>query len=90
MKALGLVLLGILTTVLNGFVLTVLWRWFVVETFGLKSLTIPQALGIALVIGFLTSHYSGEDKRSILEKAIYVVLAPLFFLAIGFVYHLFM
>lgn len=38
----------------DGYVLTVLWRWFVVPTFHAPALSIPAAIGIALIVVMLT------------------------------------
>lgn len=52
------------STLLRGWVLSILWRWFMVPTLGLPALSIPQAIGIALVVGMLThqSQHHLEDK----------------------------
>lgn len=39
---------------LEGWVLTKLWVWFVVPLFGLPALGVWSAAGIALVVGLLT------------------------------------
>lgn len=49
------------SVVLNGYVLSVLWGWFIVPVFGLPALTIPVAIGIALVISFLTHQLNLND-----------------------------
>ena len=43
------VLLGY-TVAWSGFVLSVLWAWFVVPTFGVREISIPVALGLALFV----------------------------------------
>lgn len=80
----------VLSSILNGYALSVLWRWFIVETFGLPLLTIPTAIGVALVVSYLTVHLSNEeDKRSATEKLFsgiaWAITKPLFALAIGWV-----
>lgn len=47
---------------LNGWVLSLLWKWFIVTTFGLEPLNIAQAIGIAIIVGFLTKN-SGDYKK---------------------------
>lgn len=39
----------------GGFVLTKLWFWFVVPTFHLPLLTLPSAIGLSLVVSYMTS-----------------------------------
>lgn len=89
MEVLGWLFALALSAILNGFALKTLWGWFVVETFGLRNLTIPQALGITLVVGFLTHQYV-EDNRSFGEQLLSAFVYPVVFLIIGFLYHLFM
>jgi len=99
-KAIGVMVVTVtsllLSTVLRGFVLVVLWSWFVVAHFHIAPLTIPVALGISLIVSFLTAHVDLDDKptgqaKSRLYKAISASLVvPIFTLALGWVYHLFM
>ena len=46
----------VVSCLLRGWVLSILWRWFMVPTLGLPALSVPQAIGIALVVGMLTHH----------------------------------
>lgn len=50
-------------TLLNGWVLSKLWLWFVVPIFGFKPLTVVQAIGIALVVRFLTADTTTSPKN---------------------------
>ncbi len=76
----------VISAILRGFALQVLWGWFVVEWFGLKALSIPEALGLSLVVGFLTLQYQ-KDERSFGEKMIYAIVVSVIVLAIGWLYH---
>lgn len=57
--------LVVVLSILRGWVLSILWGWFMVPILGLPALSIPQAIGIAVVVGLLThqSHSSPEDKN---------------------------
>ena len=79
-----------LSTILSGYTLTMLWDWFIVTTFGMKSLTIIQAIGVSYVVGFLTFQLTSKDDRSWGEKISYLIARPLVFLAIGWIITLFM
>ena len=65
MSVIGATIVGVM---LNGLVLQRLWGWFMVGTFGLPALTIPQALGMWLVFGFImqneASSSNTEDKTA--------------------------
>lgn len=82
----GLVLINVL---LNGFALKILWGWFIVPTFNVPGLSIPAALGFSVIVSLLTKQYL-EDKRSPRDKIIYHFSVPVFGLAIGWTFHLFM
>lgn len=58
MTALFAILLFIAVTAIGaiyeGFILQTMWAWFIVPTFGLPALSIPVAIGICLIMAFLT------------------------------------
>jgi len=92
--ALVALILTPISYVINGWVLSLLWRWFLVP-FDFPVLSIPQAIGISLVIGFLTHqvpHKHCKDDRSkddkltdsIAENAAFLVF-PLFALGVGWI-----
>lgn len=90
----GVVLVGgsvTLAAIVNGFVLSTLWGWFIVPTFlGAPELGIVPAIGISLVVNYMTSHYTGKDDRSIGAQFTYMVMYPALALLIGWIVHLFM
>lgn len=50
----------------SGFTLSILWGWFMVPVFHLPELSIPQAIGISVVIHFLTNKDAGrKDDREV-------------------------
>lgn len=51
--ALGLVLTGPLMAV-YGATLAKLWEWFVADTFGVLALSTAQAIGLSMVVTFVT------------------------------------
>lgn len=80
-------------TILSGYVLSVLWAWFIVSTFGLPLLTIPVAIGIMLVVGYLTkqANFANEDKEDYTKRMnILAIVKPLGALAVGYVIKSFM
>jgi hypothetical protein len=75
-------------SVVRGWVLTMLWAWFVVPTFGAQPLEIAPAIGCALVVSYLT-HQPGPTNESAgnLEDVFgrligHTMLVP--FIALGF------
>ena len=91
----AIVLLTPFTAILRGFVLKILWNWFVVPVTGLPELSIPMALGIALIVGFLTYQHIHTDKEdeevfeSIVKGIAISIIHPLFALFFGWLYQLF-
>jgi len=61
---LGVVALIVLSVALNGFALSLLWDWFIVPVFGLPKLPVTSAIGLSLVVGYLTHQLPNEDTRS--------------------------
>lgn len=50
-------------TILEGWVLSILWRWFVAPALGLPLLTVAQAIGVALVVAFLRDRYEPRPRN---------------------------
>lgn len=90
-EVLALILLMPFEVTWSGFVLTKLWAWFIVTTFNRAPLRIPQALGISLIVHFLTSSISdAREKRGTGEAIALSISMPLFALFFGWIYHLFL
>jgi len=54
----------ILTSLYGGFVLKLLWSWFVSPTFNLPGLNIPQAIGLSVVMAcFIPTGMPDKDKK---------------------------
>lgn len=93
MSALGYIAATILwmvyTCTLSGWALSILWSWFMVAVFALPALTIPQAIGVSLVVSYLTHQVDHKDDRSrpfgqiLLHMVAYGTLKPLSALAFG-------
>jgi len=52
----------VLSAIVNGYVFSQLWAWFVVATFGLTAITIPQAIGLAMVVGWFKTGLKQDDS----------------------------
>lgn len=92
----GVGLLMIASSIFNGYVLSVLWGWFVVPIFDAPSLGLIPAIGVALVAGYLTyqDHNCKRESKSfpeeLLRSIFMAILKPSFALFFGWVFHLFM
>lgn len=98
MKFVAGCLVGVLLTLQalwSGYVLSKLWLWFVVTTFELAPLSIPAAIGISLVVRYLTYMPPQIDKdksptERLIESTVYAFIIPLFALVVGSIVSLFM
>lgn len=80
-----------LSMIFSGFAISMLWDWFIVATFGLKALTIAQAIGLGLVVAYMAVPMrKGDDSWTLGEKIAIAIFKPLIFLGLGWVVHLFM
>lgn len=92
----GFVFVMVFGPIINGYVLSVLWGWFIVPTFGVSALSIVPAIGVAIVVSSfacLTHHYKKEKKslgELIKEGAKEIAWRPPTTLFLGWVVHLFM
>lgn len=81
---------------MHGWVLSILWGWFVVPLFHLPVLSIPYAIGLASVVSmFKGSTIIKEDKDKSFTEKIFVAIAhafvaPLFMLFFGWIITLFL
>lgn len=84
---------------LSGLALSTLWGWFVTPTFDLPVLSIPVAIGLATIVGYMTNHTSAEDSSRkktkeenlsyILYASFYAIFRPLFALLTGWIVYQF-
>lgn len=47
----------------RGYVLCILWGWFVARTFGLPELGIAQAIGLSYVVTYLTATMPAKQEK---------------------------
>lgn len=71
----------------SGYALSKLWAWFLVPALGLPELSIPAAIGLAMVVSYMTYQPTNTNKdkdanQQILEVLLSLALKPT--LAIGF------
>lgn len=94
----GSIVVLIASVILNGWVLSVLWDWFITSTFDAPSLGIAPAIGIAMVVSFLTD--KGRKPTCAMKKKtgwedlvvelLYLLMYPLFALGAGWIIYSFM
>jgi len=88
---LGWAVVLIVLTIISGYVLSVLWGWFFVTTFGFTQISVIEAMGISLTIGYLKTGSTKDHDWEETKKAIFQgVVNMVFVLIIGWVYFQFM
>ena len=84
----------IYTTILSGWALSVLWKWFIAPVLGLPILSIPEAIGLAMVASYMTHQYikadDGEGWELIARSLLYVTIKAAVALVAGWLVHQFM
>ncbi len=83
--------------VLNGYVVMILWGWFIVPSLGMPEITITTAAGLSLFAGYVTTGFTDSrrnDDRSMsdvfVRTLIECVSRAVFVLMIGRIILLFM
>jgi hypothetical protein len=84
----------VFASILRGWVLSILWSWFVVPM-GAPVVGITHAIGISMVVSFLTyQHIDNDSDKSGIETTIALCLSGLIqsvlALGLGWVVHSFM
>lgn len=86
----SVIVLVVISSILRGYVLSVMWGWFVVPTFGLPPLNIPIAIGLALIIAFTTHQVSLKKEEQDFGSQIgNSLIYPILLLGIGWIVTLF-
>jgi len=96
LKVFGALLYVIVVLILNAIACQTLWNWFVIDYFKVAPIGIFQALGLFLIISFATIGNRKEIKPEFLveksntEKWTKPVITPLVYLAVGFLFKIFL
>lgn len=75
----------------SGFVLSFLWGWFFVPAFGVPAISVPSAIGIVLIMHYMTNKYQNKSNDEITkwehvaEKIGIEVMKPAVTLLIGLI-----
>jgi hypothetical protein len=83
-------LVGAIQTLLSGYTIMKLWAWFIAPTFGIFALTIPQAIGIGLMLSFVvplivSRDDMDDDNEVFVFQIIFGLMRVFFALSTGFI-----
>ena len=87
--AIGLLALAPLFMALRGWVLSIMWGWFIVTTFNAPPIGVWAAIGIAFCVGmFVPNRAKTDEDQEWYTSVIAEVLGTLIALGIGWlIYH---
>ena len=81
----GIFGLLILSSLINGWALSLLWGWFIVPVFSAPALTLGQAIGIAMVVSFLTyQNFKSDSSLTIADLFLSTFVRPVLVVIFGF------
>lgn len=74
----------------SGYALSKLWAWFLVPALGVPALSIPAAIGLAMVVSYMTYQPTKDDPdkdatEKAIEGALWLALKPAVALGFGWV-----
>ena len=76
----------IMSLILDGIAVMLLWRWFVAPTFGLPVLGWSNAAGLVLLVSLLTHPRSKkESKKEQWETDVISIMVPLLAIIVGWI-----
>jgi hypothetical protein len=88
LAVIGFVAFMFISSTWYGYVLSIIWGWFIAPTFGIAYLSVPLAIGISSAVRLVTWQHDNEeqDKKpfnermaAIMLRALVVPSATLFF-----------
>lgn len=85
--------IAIIMAIIQGWVLTVLWDWFVVPTFNVSQLSIAVAIGISIIVSMFRGGYTTNKEQTLEQKigvVVGIILSPFLSLLLGWIVHMFM
>lgn len=101
-RGIGCVLVAIIViipalvgSIVNGWAFATLWGWFIVPIFALPSLRLAEAIGVALIVSFLTAPRMKQDEITeslgevIVNATLQLILYPLISVSIGWIVYQF-
>lgn len=88
--------IGLVGSILSGWAMSILWGWFVVPVFNVPVLSIPAAIGLALIVSHLSHQYDAassekrDEEETLASAIVYCLMRPIICVLIGFVVKQFM
>jgi hypothetical protein len=82
--------MALVSVCIGGWVLQHLWYWFVVPTFHVNWLTLPQAMGLGLIVRFPVYYTAGwaTSNEARFKQALMTIIIPVVMFIIGWIIHI--
>lgn len=71
----------------KGYVMSIMWLWFIVPTFDVVEISIPISIGVLFIVG-LISHTDSDEIEYNQELAVRIITAtimPFWYLGMGYI-----
>lgn len=84
---LGFLAVGAIAVLWGGYVLSILWGWFMIPVFGLPALTAMQAAGVKLTVRVITYTHRREEEKDdwLITSFVEATILPLVLLGLGWI-----
>mgnify|MGYP000869305861 CR=1 FL=1 len=92
-KSISMIVCGLISMIIGGFMLVNMWRWFIAEPFSIKPINFWQATGIDLMITYVVTlglPKTIETDKEIINSCCFAIIFPLLVWLFGFICYLFM
>ncbi len=75
-QGISILVLFIVSPIINGWVLSKIWLWFIVHSFNAPVISIPEAIGLMILIGFFKGKEVDDEyeTKSLWEKIAYLFI----------------
>jgi hypothetical protein len=87
---LGVVMAGVIA-LWQGYVLAILWNWFITPFFGIAALTVPLAVGILFTFRFcialwaINQNREEDQTKAVWKPVVTAIIAPAVYLFLGWI-----
>lgn len=84
------IIFSAIAIILQAFIVSILWGWFVTPAFGIQVFPVPYYIGFTIICSLMIPHNSNESEDEIIYESLFKsMFLSLTFLGIGWIAHLF-
>lgn len=84
-KLIGVIAIIGSQSILEGWCLSLIWKWHIAKVFNLPMLTISQAIGVSLTATLLTHQYIASENEEAIKAVLYCYTTPLVMLVMAYI-----